>query len=166
MIMDGAAPSQPPVSIGHPRRILVRGVNWLGDAVMTTPALRRLREHFPQAHIALLTPEKLADLWQRHPSIDAVITFAPGEGPWSIARRIRAGRFDLALVLPNSPRSAIEAWLARIPQRVGYARPWRSRFLTRAVVPRPGVVTMRKLSKKEIQRLIHSPAFPSRTASF
>ena len=44
-------------------RILVRGTNWLGDAVMTTPALLRLREKFPAAHIALLTPEKLRDLW-------------------------------------------------------------------------------------------------------
>ena len=44
-------------------RILVRGTNWLGDAVMTTPALLRLREKFPDAHIALLTPEKLRELW-------------------------------------------------------------------------------------------------------
>ena len=43
-------------------RILVRGTNWLGDAVMTTPALLRLREKFPAAHIALLTPEKLREL--------------------------------------------------------------------------------------------------------
>ena len=63
-----------------PRRILVRGVNWLGDAVMTTPALRRLREHFPQAHITLLTPEKLRDLWRQHPAVDEVIGFAAGEG--------------------------------------------------------------------------------------
>ncbi len=52
-LMTGHASSTP---LG-PRRILVRGVNWLGDAVMTTPALLRLRERFPQAHIALLTPE-------------------------------------------------------------------------------------------------------------
>ena len=47
--------------------ILVRGTNWLGDAVMTTPALLRLREKFPDAHITLLTPEKLRDLWLHHP---------------------------------------------------------------------------------------------------
>ena len=46
-----AAPIHP-----APRRLLIRGVNWLGDAVMTTPALLRLRELFPQTHIALLTP--------------------------------------------------------------------------------------------------------------
>src|ERR1019366_779239 len=54
----------------RPDRILVRGVNWLGDAVMTTPALQRLREALPVAQITLLTQEKLADLWQRHPSLD------------------------------------------------------------------------------------------------
>ncbi len=54
--------SHPPSAILHPRRILVRGTNWLGDAVMTTPALLRLREKFPDAHIALLTPEKLREL--------------------------------------------------------------------------------------------------------
>ena len=50
----------------------------------------------------------------------------------------RADKFDLALVLPNSPRSAIEVWLAGIPQRIGYARPWRNFFLTQAVAPRAG----------------------------
>ena len=58
-------------------RILVRGTNWLGDAVMTTPALLRLREKFPDAHIALLTPDKLRELWL-HPAVDETIPFAPG----------------------------------------------------------------------------------------
>src|SRR5438874_2535077 len=77
-----------------PRRLLVRGVNWLGDAVMTTPALQRLRERFPETHITLLTHKKLADLWLQHPSVDDVITFVSGEGPWSIARRLRGQSFD------------------------------------------------------------------------
>jgi heptosyltransferase-2 len=46
------------MSSSKPEKILVRGVNWLGDAVMSTPALLRLREAFPDAHITLLTPEK------------------------------------------------------------------------------------------------------------
>ena len=115
----------------------MRGVNWLGDAVMTTPALLRLRERFPKAHIALLTPEKLRDLWLHHPAVNEVISSAPGEGVFSVSRKLRAGNFDLALVLPNSPRSALEVWLAGIPQRIGYARPWRNWFLTQAVPPAP-----------------------------
>ena len=137
-----------------PARILVRGTNWLGDAVMTTPALLRLRERFPDAHIALLTPAKLADLWNNHPALNETITFLPDENAFAIARKLRAGHFDAALVLPNSPRAALEAWLAGIPRRIGYARPWRNWFLTQAVAPRPEAVRMRKRSVGEIKRLI------------
>ncbi|MGA2278692.1 MAG: lipopolysaccharide heptosyltransferase II [Verrucomicrobiota bacterium] len=179
----------------QPRRILVRGTNWLGDAVMTTPALMRLREKFPNAHITLLTPEKLADLWENHPAIDAVESFNADEGVISVASKLRFSMAkepirklhetfretqattvtervvevtaattntlrellitdDLALVLPNSPRSAIECWLARIPQRVGYARPWRNFFLTNAVAARAEAVKMRKRSVAEISSLV------------
>src|SRR5437879_1793850 len=120
----------------YPRKILVRGLNWLGDAVMSTPALQRLRERFPKSHITLSTSEKLEPLWTHHPSIDATLTFAAGESPLMLARRLRVENFDLALVLPNSPRSALETWLARIPQRVGYARSWRNWFLTQAIPTR------------------------------
>jgi heptosyltransferase-2 len=144
----------PPSTIHHPRRILVRGTNWLGDAVMTTPALLRLREKFPAAHIALLTPEKLADLWSNHAAVNETISFASGESTLSVSRKLRAGKFDLALVLPNSPRSAIETWLAGIPKRIGYARPWRNFFLTQTIAPRAEAVKMRKRTVAEIQQLV------------
>jgi len=147
-----------------PRRILIRGVNWLGDAVMSTPALLRLREKFPDSHFTLLTPEKLADLWKNHPAIDQTISFAPGENVFAVAQKLRRGsgtsgdarpaRFDLALVLPNSPRSALEVWLAGIPQRIGYARPWRNFFLTQSVAPRADAVKMRKRSVAEVKKLV------------
>jgi heptosyltransferase-2 len=131
----------------------VRGVNWLGDAVMTTPALLRLRERFPEAHIALLTADKLRDVWMHHPAINETILFSPADSALSVGRTLRSGGFDLALILPNSPRSAIETWLARIPDRVGYSRPWRTLFLTRAVSPRAGAVKMHKRSKAAIEAL-------------
>ena len=164
----------------QPRRILVRGVNWLGDAVMTTPALSRLREHFPSALIALLTPEKLRGLWLHHPAVDEIITFTPEESVWSIAKKVQVmmwpeskketvgetarraasamsplhrGGFDLAVIFPNSPKSALESWLARIPKRVGYARPWRNFFLTNVVPSRPNAGQMRKRSLAEIKQL-------------
>jgi len=146
--------SHPPSSTLHPRRILVRGVNWLGDAVMTTPALLRLREKFPDAHIALLTPEKLADLWVNHPAVDGTIPFASGENLFGVAKKLEPANFDLALVLPNSPRSALEVFLARIPQRIGYARPWRNFFLTQTVASRPEAVKMHKRSAAEINHLV------------
>ena len=160
-------------------RILVRGTNWLGDAVMTTPALLRLREKFPDAFIALLTPDKLRDLWLNHPAVNETICFAPNEGAWAVGKKLRRwgerprepglarqdvittaredsrpAKFDLALVLPNSPRSAIETWLAGIPQRIGGARPWRNFFLTQAITPRAGAIQMRKRSIADIQSLI------------
>lgn len=146
---------------GDPRRIVVRGVNWLGDAVMTTPALRRLRERFPDAEIVLLTHEKLAGLWPGHPSVDRVLGFGIKEGVWSVARRLRAERAGLALLLPNSPRSGLEAWLARIPRRVGGVWPWRDWMLTDGVPPAPGVVMMRKRSAPEISRLVAGLDGPS-----
>lgn len=135
-------------------RILVRGTNWLGDAVMTTPALLRLREKFPEAHIALLTPEKLKELWLNHSAVSEVISFAPDDGVFAVAKKLRAGGFDKALVLPNSPRSALEVFLAGIPKRIGYARPWRNFFLTQAIAPRPDAVKMHKRSVAEINELI------------
>ena len=182
---------------GQTPRILIRGVNWLGDAVMTTPALQRLRERFPNAKITLVTPEKLADIWLHHPAVDEIIPFKSRETVLRIASRIRGWKFlktaaefqkgrlsgdrrnldnavvramqfqsllsdfktipfDMALILPNSPRSGLESWLARIPRRVGYARPWRNWLLTDALPTRPGHVAMRKRSKREIQRLISS----------
>jgi len=83
---------QSPSPISHlpsSQRILIRGTNWLGDAVMTTPALLRLREKFPGAHIALLTPEKLADLWKHHPAIDETIPFRRGDNFFTIAGKLR-----------------------------------------------------------------------------
>ncbi len=158
-----AAPASSASSHG-PERLLVRGVNWLGDAVMTTPALQRLREALPDAHVTLLTPEKLAGLWARHPAIDAILTFAPGDSAWATARRLQNEKFDTALVLPNSIRSALETWLARIPRRIGYRGGWRTALLTQALAPRPGAVRMRKRGVREIQRLIQAAAPAPRPA--
>jgi heptosyltransferase II len=135
------------------KRILIRGTNWLGDAVMTTPALLRLREKYPDAHIALLTPEKLAELWLNHPAINETIAFSSNASAFSVAKKLRAGRFETALVLPNSPRSALEVFLAGVPNRIGYSRPWRNWFLTKAVAPRADAVRMHKRTVSEIKAL-------------
>ena len=149
------APAANPV-LPH-QKIMVRGVNWLGDAIMTTPALMRLRQALPQTEITLLTHAKLAGLWPHHPAIDAVQTFSDSDRVWHIARRLRAQRFQTALVLPNSPRSALEAWWAGIPQRIGYAARWRRWLLTHPIAYRPGFVAKHKRSKNEVQRLINAP---------
>lgn len=147
-----------PRTFPEPARILVRGVNWLGDAVMTTPALRRLRERFPRAHITLLAPAKLAGLWEHQPDISDCVALPEPGSAWAAGRLIRSLAPDLALVLPNSPRSALECWLGRVPRRVGYARPWRDWLLTEAVPGRPGRIPMRKRSLAQIQDLVRRGA--------
>ncbi|HYG24821.1 MAG TPA: lipopolysaccharide heptosyltransferase II [Verrucomicrobiae bacterium] len=146
-----------------PGRILVRGVNWLGDAIMTTPALQRLRERFPAAHITLFTAEKLQDIWLHHNAINEVVSFKPGSLARA-ARQLRAGAYDLGVVLPNSMRSALEVWLAGIPSRAGYARGLRKLLLTIAVPHDPGTMRMRKRTPAEIRRLIAMPGRIIRTA--
>src|SRR5205085_9406907 len=93
--------TEPARAISQPRRILVRGVNWLGDAVMTTPALLRLREHFPAALIAILTPEKLRSLWLHHPAVDEIISFSPDHSVWAVAKKIQV------VMWPESKRETV-----------------------------------------------------------
>ncbi len=140
-----------------PSRLLVRGVNWLGDAVMTTPALWRLRELSPDMEITILSPAKLSSLWPAHPAVDHVIPFGSRLSPFAVARLLRGTAFDAALILPNSPRSALELWLARIPVRIGHARAWRSWMLTTAVPDRPDRVAMTKPSPAQVRDRLQYP---------
>jgi heptosyltransferase II len=139
----------------HPR-ILVRGLNWLGDAVMSTPALLRLRQAYPASSITLVTAEKLADLWQNHPALDDMLTFTPRDGVLAISRRLRAASYDLGLILPNSFRSALELWLGGVPERIGYGRQGRAFLLTKPVASRRALPRMRKRSPREVRALVAS----------
>jgi len=102
-----------------PFKIVVRSSNWLGDAVMSTPAVQAIKRGRPDARITVLVKAKLADYWRRIPEVDEVLTIEPGDSVFGVARKLR-GKFDVAIVLPNSVRSALEPWLAGIPRRVGY----------------------------------------------
>jgi heptosyltransferase-2 len=72
----------------------------------------------PDAYLAELAPEKLVGFWQRVGDVDEVISFEKDESFFSVAGKLR-GRFEVAVLLPNSLRSALEVWLAGIPRRVG-----------------------------------------------
>ncbi|MDA7916116.1 lipopolysaccharide heptosyltransferase II [Verrucomicrobia bacterium] len=138
----------------NPRRVLIRSVNWLGDVVMTLPAIERIRAGWPDASFSVLAPSKLADLWRMQSFVDEVIETDKKESVLSLGRRLRALKFDAAVVLPNSPRTALEVWLAGIPLRAGYGGGVRSLFLTGAIPRRTDVVTMRKRTEGEIRALV------------
>ena len=121
------------------RRILVREVNWIGDAVLTLPALEALDGRFPQAEIALLARCWVGGLFAGHPAVDRIIEYRTEDahrglrGRWRLARELREGRFDLAVMFPNSLDAALAPWLAGIPRRVGYPRDGRRWLLTHPV---------------------------------
>ncbi len=123
----------PPLAV-HAERILVRIPTWVGDAVMATPCLRALRDAYPDAEITLEGRPSLEGLLSGLRSFDR-FEIDPGRGAaalWRRARDLRKRRFDLAVMLPDSPRSALGPFIARIPQRVGYTRdPLRHLLLTR-----------------------------------
>ena len=112
---------------------MVRSPNWLGDAVMALPAVRNLKTMLGDDPLTVAAPEKLAALWRKCPFVDRVIALEKPRNLQAAVRQLRAGKFGSAVLLPNSLRSAAEAWLAGIPQRLGYARGGRGLLLTRAI---------------------------------
>ena len=110
-------------------RIVIRSSNWLGDAVMTVPAVRALKRANPAAHITVLTPEKIAEVWRLVAEADEVIAFSKAK-IFGVAKLIRRGKFDTGVIFPNSLRTGLEMWLARVPRRVGYAGHSRRWLLT------------------------------------
>jgi len=128
-------------SAGRVEKLLIRAVNWVGDAVMTTPALAVIREQFPAAEIVLLANPLVSQLFMPHPAVDRVITFDRNgrhrgvRGRLQLAREIRRERFDCAIILPNSFDSALIPWLAGIPRRIGKRSDGRSLLLTDGFTP-------------------------------
>jgi len=110
-----------------PRRLAVRSPNWLGDAVMAMPALEALRRE-REVEISILCQPKLVGLWKLLPWVREVIPI-PG-GILSTAMGLRKRHFEGILVLPNSLRTGLEAFLAGIPMRVGFEGHWRRHLLT------------------------------------
>jgi heptosyltransferase-2 len=119
-------------------KILVRAANWIGDAVMSLPAVRALRGRFPDATIHVLARPWVAALYEYERAIDAILTLegAPGfhdlRDKWRAVDRLRRERYDLAVLLPNSFESATLPWLAGVVERIGYARDGRTPLLTLA----------------------------------
>lgn len=135
-----SGPPAPHETLTHDR-ILVMVPSWVGDVVMATPAIRALRHRWPQARITALARQTGADVLDHSPHLDRIIAAdSRGVGPESsgfreVIRLLGREKFDLAVVLPNSFRTALWARLAGAKRRVGYALQWRSLFLTDRLAP-------------------------------
>ncbi|WP_455376981.1 lipopolysaccharide heptosyltransferase II [Petrachloros mirabilis] len=118
------------------KNIVVRGPNWLGDAVMCEPTLRELKTIAPDARISLLVKPAVAELFKGHPCIDRIIVYddkgrhAGLAGKWKLAGELRQMRFDFALLFQNAFEAALITFGAGIPQRYGYATDGRSFLLS------------------------------------
>lgn len=114
--------------------VLVRGVNWIGDAVMTIPALRALRRSLPDARLCLLVKPWVAPLFETDPDIDEIILYSDEyrgiTGKIRLARRLKGYGFDAAMLFQNAFDAALIAFLAGIKRRIGYSRDGRRLLLT------------------------------------
>jgi len=128
---------RPTVTAEKCDNILVRGVNWVGDAVMTMPALRALRRAHPGSRISLLVRPSVSPLFEHDPTIDEIIVYSEEyagiAGRLKLARMLRKRNFCRAFLLQNAIDAAALAFLAGIPKRTGYSRDGRGFLLTEAV---------------------------------
>jgi heptosyltransferase-2 len=119
--------------------LLIRGTNWIGDVIMSLPALSAVRNSCPETRIAVLAKPWVADLYRLFPGVNEVILFrSPGvhdgiAGKFRLARELRVRHFDAALLFQNAIEAAIIAALARIPLRAGYTTDGRGLLLTHPV---------------------------------
>jgi len=123
----------------HPHKILVRSTNWIGDAVMTTPAVRTIRENFPDSEITLLVHPWVSDVFRYSPRVDRLIIYDKKgrhkgiRGMLQLAGELRQEQFDCAILLQNAFEAALITLMAGIPVRAGYTTDGRGLLLTHGV---------------------------------
>jgi len=120
-------------------RVVVFAPNWLGDAVMSLPAIAAVRRAWPDVSLTIAARPAIAPLFSMVPGLDEVVELKRGRTPFSPATQkgVRP-LFDTAILLPNSFHTALTAWRAGITERWGYRTDWRRPLLTRAIDPPVG----------------------------
>ena len=119
---------------------VIRSPNWIGDGIMSLPAIRAYKNHFPDEHLAVLAKDYLADIYQHIPEIDEII---PLPDRWSMRsyfsclRELRKKRFNRGILFTNSFSSALFFRLSGIARLAGYGRDLRG-WLLHDRVPAPG----------------------------
>jgi heptosyltransferase-2 len=128
-----------PIKPEHIQRLLIRSANWIGDAVMTTPAVRAIRKGFPNAHISILAKPWVAPVFENSEHIDQLLIY-DGErrhkgfsGKFRLARDLKKYDFDATILLQNAFEAALITFFAGIPIRIGYNTDARRLLLTHAV---------------------------------
>jgi heptosyltransferase-2 len=121
----------------HPRNILIIGVNWIGDAVLTIPAIQAVRKAFPDARISLLVKPWVSDIFRANNDIDEIILYKDSykgiNGKLRLAKMLKVRKFNTAVLLQNAFDAALITWLAGIPERIGYNTDFRRFLLTNAI---------------------------------
>jgi len=122
------------------KRILIRATNWVGDAVMTLPALEAVRENFPSSFVSVLAKPWVAPIFDHHPAVDSILIFQKGEGALANfgemirgIRRIRTNQFDLAILFQNAFEAALLTYLGGVGLRIGYRTDGRGFLLTHGI---------------------------------
>ena len=122
-------------------RILIRGTNWVGDAIMTLPALEAVRGNFPSSTLAVLARPWVIPLLENHPGVDHLLPLRKGRGYLTdlveiirMAGHIRRLRFDLAILFQNAFEAALLTFLGGIGLRIGYNTDGRRLLLSHAVI--------------------------------
>ena len=122
------------------KKILIRSTNWIGDAVMTTPAVHTIRKNFPDAEITMLAVPWVADIFRLSPDVDHVLEYDKKllyqgkiKGPLNLAKDLKPYGFDAAILLQNAFEAAFLVKMAGIPIRAGYKRDGRGVLLTHGV---------------------------------
>lgn len=125
------------------KNILLIRLRLIGDVVFTTPIPRALKQVFPDARLTYVVEPAAAPIVRGNPYLDEVIVTTPPHGGLkriledvALARRLRKGRYDLAIDLHGGPRSSWLTWASGAPQRIGYEIEGRAWMYTRRV-PRP-----------------------------
>ena len=121
------------------QRILIRSANWVGDAIMTTPAVRAIRRYYPSARITLLAKPWVAPVFEHNPDIDELMVYQVNgrhggwRGLWHLVTDMRCKRFDAAILFQNAFEAAFLSFLARIPKRIGFTTDGRTALLTERI---------------------------------
>ncbi len=127
------------IKSGNPQKILLRSTNWIGDAIMTTPAIRTIRHNFPKAEISVLVHPWVADVFKASPHIDRIINYNKKtshkglSGMLRLSKELKKEKFDLTILLQNAFEAALITYMAGIPLRAGYSRDCRGLLLSHAV---------------------------------